>query len=254
MRLKIAICQTDIEWENTARNLELLQPIVEAADGDLVLLPEMFATGFKLSPQCVAEPSDGLIVTTLKRWAKQYNKAIVGSVVIAEGVKYRNRMYFFKPSGEVEYYDKRHLFRPGGEARHYTAGDKRVVVEWRGVRFLLVVCYDLRFPVWLRNRGDYDVILCSASWAQSRREVWRTLLRARAIENQCYMAGANRVGIDPEAHYSGDSALIDPRGNTLSDADSRVCTLTGVLDIDAQNAFRASFPAWEDADDFVINV
>ena len=181
MKIRVAVCQVDMEWEHTARNLERLEPIVAAADADIAVLPEMFATGFKLRPARVAEPADGLVATTMRRWAAQYGKAVVGSVVIAENGEFRNRMFFVKPSGGVAWYDKRHLFRPGGEARDYTPGDRRVVVEYMGFRFLLLICYDLRFPVWSRNRGDYDAILCSASWADDRREVWRTLLRARAI-------------------------------------------------------------------------
>ena len=181
MKIRVAVCQVDMEWEHTARNLERLEPIVAAADADIAVLPEMFATGFKLRPARVAEPADGLVASTMRRWAAQYGKAVVGSVVIAENGEFRNRMFFVKPSGGVAWYDKRHLFRPGGEARDYTPGDRRVVVEYMGFRFLLLICYDLRFPVWSRNRGDYDAILCSASWADDRREVWRTLLSMRAI-------------------------------------------------------------------------
>ena len=230
-----------MEWEHTARNLERLEPVVAAADADIAVLPEMFATGFKLRPARVAEPADGLVATTMRRWAQQYGKAVVGSVVIAENGEFRNRMFFVKPSGGVAWYDKRHLFRPGGEARDYTPGDRRVVVEYMGFRFLLLICYDLRFPVWSRNRGDYDAILCSASWADDRREVWRTLLRARAIENQCYLAGVNRVGTDPDAFYAGDSALVDFRGATLADAGEREQTLVAEFDSEAQAAFREEF-------------
>ena len=215
MKIRVAICQVDMEWENTARNLKRLEPIVAAADADVVVLPEMFATGFKLRPACVAEPADGLVVTTMRRWAVQYGRA-------------------------------------GGEARDYTPGDRRVIVEYMGFRFLLLVCYDLRFPVWSRNRGDYDAILCSASWADDRREVWRTLLRARAIENQCYLAGVNRVGTDPDASYAGDSALIDFAGRTLADAGDRERTLIAEFDSEAQAAFKEKFPAWMDADDFEL--
>ena len=222
MKIRVAICQVDMEWEHTARNLERLEPIVAAADAEVAVLPEMFATGFKLRPARVAEPADGLVATTMRRWAAQYGKAVVGSVVVMEDGAYRNRMFFVKPTGEVAWYDKRHLFRPGGEARDYTPGSRRVVVEYMGFRFLLLVCYDLRFPVWSRNRGDYDAILCSASWADDRREVWRTLLRARAIENQCYVAGVNRVGTDPDASYAGDSALVDFTGATMADAGDRI--------------------------------
>lgn len=243
-----------MEWEHTSRNLERLESIVAAADADVVMLPEMFATGFKLKPSRVAETMDGEVVTTMRRWAKQYDKAIVGSVVIAEGETYRNRQLFVKPSGEMVAYDKRHLFRPGGEARDYTRGDKRVIVEYKGVRFLLLVCYDLRFPVWSRNRGDYDAILYSASWDESRCEVWRTLLRARAIENQCYVIGVNRVGTDPDAVYVGDSAVIDFTGRTIIDAGIGEKSLTALLDLDRQQIYKEQFPAWQDADDFELKI
>lgn len=254
MKIDVAICQVDMEWEHTARNLERLEPIVAAAAADVVVLPEMFATGFKLRPAVVAEPADGPVVRAMRRWAAEYDRAVVGSVVIAEGGQYRNRMFFVKPSGEVAWYDKRHLFRPGGEARDYTPGDRRVVVEYKGWRFLLLVCYDLRFPVWSRNRGDYDAILYSASWADDRREVWRTLLRARAIENQCYVAGVNRVGVDPDASYAGDSAIVDFKGATLADAGQSERTCVATFDAQAQAAFRDHFPAWMDADDFTLHM
>lgn len=250
MNLKVAICQVDMEWEHTLRNLERLEPFVEAAQADVVVLPEMFATGFKLRPSVVAEPMDGPVVTAMRRWAHDFDKAIVGSVVIAEDGKYRNRMLFVEPSGRMTPYDKHHLFRPGGEARDYTPGDRRVVVEYRGVRFLMQVCYDLRFPVWSRNRGDYDAIIYCASWDNKRRDAWRTLLRARAIENQSYVIGVNRIGTDPDAIYIGDSMAVDFIGRTMADAESGEWTMVVELDLEAQRAFRESFPAWMDADDF----
>ena len=234
MELRIALCQCDIAWEQPARNLARLEPMVAAAEADVVLLPELFATGFTL------------------RWAARYGKAVAGSVAVAENGRFYNRMYFVKPSGEFIGYDKRHLFAPGGEARQYTPGDSRAVVEYGGVRFLLLVCYDLRFPVWSRCRGDYDAILCCASWPAPRREVWRTLLRARAIENQCYAAGVNRVGDDPAARYAGDSALVDFKGRTMVEAGGGERILTGVFDTGALAAFREKFPAWRDADEFVL--
>ena len=148
--------------------------------------------------------------------------------------------------------DKRHLFRPGGEARDYTPGDRRVVVEYKGWRLLLLVCYDLRFPVWSRNRGDYDAILCCASWADDRREAWRTLIRARAIENQCYMAAVNRVGTDPDGAYAGDSALIDFAGATIADAGEAERTIVAEFDSETLAAYRQRFPAWMDADAFEL--
>lgn len=254
MDLRIALCQYDIAWEQPARNLARLEPMIAAADADVVLLPELFATGFTLDPAGVPEGDDGAVVMALRRWAAQYGKALAGSVAVAEGGRFFNRMYFVKPSGECVHYDKRHLFTPGGEARNYAPGSCRTVVGYGGVRFLLLVCYDLRFPVWSRCRGDYDAILCCASWPASRREVWRTLLRARAIENQCYVAGVNRVGDDPSAHYAGDSALVDFKGRTMAEADDGEQLLTGAFDPDALAAFREKFPAWRDADDFRIQM
>ncbi len=252
--INVAFCQVDMEWEQTALNLERIEPIVASVAADVVVLPEMFATGFKLRPSVVAEPVDGPVVTAMRRWAAQFDKAIVGSVVITENGEYRNRMFFVKPSGEMEWYDKRHLFRPGGEGRDYTPGDRRVIVEYKGWRFLLLVCYDLRFPVWSRNRGDYDAILCSASWADDRREVWRTLLRARAIENQCYLVGVNRIGTDPDGYYAGDSALIDFCGRTLFDAGNAAGTCAAKFDPEAQAKYRREFAAWQDADDFELKI
>lgn len=252
MKLKTALCQVDMEWERTAGNLARLEAIVAAPDADVVVLPEMFATGFKLRPSVVAEPTDGLVATTMRRWAERYDRAVAGSVVIAEGGEYRNRMFFVEPSGTTRWYDKRHLFRPGGEARDYTPGDRRVVVEFKGWRLLLLVCYDLRFPVWSRNRGDYDAILCCASWADDRREAWRTLIRARAIENQCYMAAVNRVGTDPDGAYAGDSALIDFAGATIADAGKAERTIVAEFDSETLAAYRQRFPAWMDADAFEL--
>ena len=244
-----------MRWENPAENLAAVEPLVAGADADLVVLPEMFATGFKLRASVVAEPMEGATLTTMRRWAAQYGKAVTGSVVIRDdGGRFRNRLFFVKPSGETLWYDKRHLFRPGGEGRDYTAGDRRVTVEYGGVRFLLQICYDLRFPVWSRCRGDYDAIIYCASWAADRRDAWRQLLRARAIENQAFVIGVNRVGDDPSAHYAGDSAVVDFRGRTLCEAGDEEAVLSVSLDRKAQQRFRDVFPAWEDADDYEIKL
>uniref|UniRef100_UPI002666BB81 nitrilase-related carbon-nitrogen hydrolase n=1 Tax=uncultured Alistipes sp. TaxID=538949 RepID=UPI002666BB81 len=156
MKLNVAICQVDMEWEETEHNLSRIEKVVAEAAADVVVLPEMFATGFKLRPSVVAETMDGPVVTAMRRWAREYDKAVVGSVVILEDGIYRNRMLFVEPSGKMTQYDKHHLFRPGGEGRDYTPGKRRVVVEYKGFRCLMQVCYDLRFPVFSRNRGDYD--------------------------------------------------------------------------------------------------
>lgn len=247
---RVALLQTDVAWCRPEQNLEHLEPQIAAIDADLVVLPEMFATGFATDPAAAAEPLDGPIAAAMRRWAGRYGKAVTGSVSVRDGAGCRNRMYFATPDGDCTWYDKHHLFTPGGEADGYTPGRERRVVTFCGMRFLLLVCYDLRFPVWIRNRNDYDAILCCASWPASRRDVWRTLLRARAIENQCYVAGVNRVGSDPAAHYAGDSALIDFRGRTLAEAGDGEQRLTADFDPAALGSFRAKFPVWRDADEF----
>ena len=173
MRQRIAIVQRNIVWQDIDANLCAIESLLEGVEADVVVLSEMFQTGFVTEPESIAD--DGRTLQWLQRVAKRDNFAIVGSVVVKEGECYYNRMYFVKPTGEVEYYDKHHLFSVGGEDKHFMAGDKRVVVEWRGVRYMLEICYDLRFPVWSRQRGDYDAIIYSALWPKPRRAVWRTL-------------------------------------------------------------------------------
>ena len=247
--MKITILQRDIVWGEPAINIERAdKAISENAGADLYILPEMFSTGFCTLPEGIAE-SEGLSLEWLKAKAAAMNAAIAGSVATEEQGKYYNRFYFVKPDGSVEYYDKRHLFTYGGEHNHYTAGDKRVVVEWRGVRILLEVCYDLRFPIWSRNRGDYDMIIYVASWPTPRVEAWKALLVARAIENQCYVAGVNRVGDDPNCTYSGGSSIINPYGRHMAIcADNCECEVSAEIDMEALEAFREKFPVLKDAD------
>ena len=180
--------------------------------------------------------------------------AVCGSVAVCctDGL-IRNRMYFVLPDGKSYYYDKRHLFAYGGEDKHYVKGGRRVVAEYKGVRFLLQVCYDLRFPVWARNNDDYDAILFAANWPGSRQNVWQVLLRARAIENQCYVIGANRTGSDPLCRYVGRSAIVDAKGKTLAQAKGDAPqVVTADIDIGALNAFRKKFPVLADRDLFEL--
>ena len=187
----------------------------------------------------------------MRRTADERGCAIAGSIAVEEKGRYYNRFFFVKPGGQTEWYDKRHLFTYGGEHHTYTPGSQRTVVEWRGMRFLLQVCYDLRFPVWSRNRGDYDVALYVASWPTPRVEAWKALLRARAIENQCYVVAVNRVGEDPSCQYCGGSAVIDPYGKTLAACeDGCACEAEAVIDIDVLEDFRKKFPVLGDADAF----
>ena len=250
MRQRVAILQRDIAWQSVDANLDSLERMFQGVEADVVVLSEMFQTGFVTSPRSVAD--DGHTLGWMMRMAKEYNFALVGSVVVKEGQNYYNRMYFVKPTGEVEYYDKHHLFSVGGEDKYFTAGRRRVVVEWRGVRYLLEICYDLRFPVWSRNRGDYDAIIYSALWPKPRREVWRTLLRARAIENQAWVVGVNRIGSEPELEYVGDSAIIDHYGRTVVDAVDRECVEVAEIDVEDIARFRTRFNVGCDADRFEI--
>lgn len=248
--MKITILQRDIEWCNPTINLQRASEAIDRTPGsDIYVLPEMFSTGFCTEPETTAECSDGETLAWMKRKAADTNAAIAGSVAIEQEGGYYNRFYFVKPDGEVSYYDKKHLFTYGGEHHHFTAGDRRVVVEFRGVRILLEVCYDLRFPIWARNRGDYDMILYVASWPTPRIGAWSALLVARAIENQCYVAGVNRVGSDPNCQYCGGSVIIDPYG-----AEIAACSMgeeseaTAEIDMALLEAFRKKFPVLKDAD------
>lgn len=250
MRQRIAIVQRDIAWQSIDANLAGLERMLEAVEADIVVLSEMFQTGFVTNPDDIAD--DGRTLCWMKRMASEHDFAVVGSLVVRDEQSYYNRMYFVKPTGEVEYYDKHHLFSVGGEDRRFTAGDKRVVVEWRGVRYLLEICYDLRFPVWSRNCGDYDAIIYSALWPKPRREVWRTLLRARAIENQAWVIGVNRIGREPELEYVGDSAIIDHLGRVVVDATDRECVEMTEIDMDDVVRFRERFNVSRDADKFEI--
>jgi len=252
--MRINILQHDITWASPAENVKHLDALIDQHPGaDLYVLTEMFSTGFATQPEGIAEAEDCQTIDWMKRKAKDCDAAIAGSIAIEKGGNYYNRFYFVKPDGEVTTYNKRHLFTYGGEDKRFTRGEKRVVVEWRGARFLLQICYDLRFPVWSRNRGDYDAILYVANWPTPRVEAWSALLRARAIENQCYVAGVNRVGTDPSCEYCGGSALISPYGKTLAScADGQECVAAAELDMQELEAFRQKFPVLNDGDAFSL--
>ena len=248
---RVAIVQRDIAWCDIEANLSGLERLVEGIEADTIVLAEMFQTGFVTEPHAIAD--EGHTLAWMQRMAKRCDAAVVGSVAMrdSEGV-YHNRMYFAMPDGRVEHYDKHHLFSVSGENRYFEAGQERRVVEWRGVRFLLGICYDLRFPVWSRQRGDYDAMIYSALWPKPRREVWRTLLRARAMENQAYVIGVNRTGEEPALQYAGDSAVIDYYGRALVDMCSDEGVAVAELDTEALESFKRKFPTWRDNDDFVL--
>lgn len=248
--MKISIIQQDIVWKSIRENIQRADAAVDAAPGaDLYVLPEMFSTGFCTDPEGIAECPDGESLSWMKSKASQTGAAIAGSIAVFDEGRYYNRFYFVSPDGTVSHYDKKHLFTYGGEHLHFTAGAERVVVEFKGVRILLEVCYDLRFPVWSRNRGDYDMIMYVASWPAGRVNAWKSLLVARAIENQCYVAGVNRVGSDPSNEYTGASMVIDPYGHVIASCeDGKQMTASADIDIPALDAFRAKFPVLRDSD------
>lgn len=247
------MCQADITWGNKKKNMSDAARLIGAADADIAVLPEMFSTGFEMEPSAVAETMGGETVAWLRETANNSGKAIICSVAIEEDSKYFNRLLFAEPSGELYKYDKRHLFSFSGEDRNYTAGTGRIIVNYKGFRILPLVCYDLRFPAWSRGSDEFDLMIYVASWPSSRIAVWDTLLRARAIENQCYAVGVNRVGSDPVSLYNGHSAAIDYYGNVMaSAAGDGQQTVTVDLEIEPLRTFREKFPAWRDSDRFEI--
>lgn len=256
--MKITIVQTDIVWENKQENLRLLRKKLEAICGttEIVVLPEMFSTGFSMNSKTLAEPLSGETITTLKQWAKEFGFAIAGSYIAAANGQYYNRAFFLTPEGEAHYYDKRHLFRMGQEPEHFAAGNERLIVHYHGCNLCLLVCYDLRFPVWSRNvNNEYDLLIYVANWPTPRRDAWDTLLKARAIENMCYVCGVNRIGTDGHhLSYNGGSILYSPKGETLvSIPDHQEDVATATLDLSTLRSFRDKFPVWKDADAFTLH-
>lgn len=254
--LRATLVQCMLHWEDAQANREQLTGRLAALKGstDLIVLPEMFSTGFSMRSAELAEDMSGPTVTWMKEQASSLDAALYGSLIIREGDNYYNRGLFIDPEGQVTIYDKRHLFRFANETAHYTAGQRRVVVNWRSWRLLLQICFDLRFPVFARNRGDHDAILYVANWPEPRRYPWNQLLIARAIENQCYVIGVNRVGMDGKGlHYTGDSVIIDPKGQPLLACEaSKEETRTGVLGRASLEDFREKFPVAKEADDFEL--
>ena len=260
--MKVTILQTDIKWADPDANEKALESaLLSSEKSDLYVLPEMWNTGFMAGE----ESKDSLIhnskfiIQNLKELARCYDAAIAGSMDVEEDGKRYNRFYFVTPT-DVYTYDKRHLFSYAGEDKNFTAGKERTIVEWRGVKFLLQVCYDLRFPCFSRNKKlshftshispSYDAIIYVANWPASRRRVWDVLLQARALENQCFVVGVNRVGDDPVCHYDGGSAIVDAKGKILASVpDNTAATATAILDMESLNAFREKFPVLQDADE-----
>ena len=262
--LTVSLVQGATRWHDAAGNRDYYGRLVrDAAQSDLIVLPETFLSGFTNDTLGNAEAMDGPSVAWMRSLAAEVNATLTGSLVIRDGDTVYNRLVWASPDGAIAYYDKRHLFRMAGEHTRYGGGNERLIVELKGWRILPQVCYDLRFPVWLRNgrreeaKGgmDYDLALFVANWPAPRRQPWRTLLRARAIENLAYVIGVNRVGIDGnDLPYAGDSAVIDPVGEPLVELGMQEQVVTVVLDPAPLKAHRERFPAWMDADRFSLDV
>ncbi|PAV46675.1 amidohydrolase [Pseudomonas sp. HAR-UPW-AIA-41] len=253
--LQLALIQTTLVWQDASANREHFARLLEQARGtDLIVLPEMFSTGFSMDSAALAEPEDGPTSQWLRQQAQDLGAVVCGSLIIqaADG-SYRNRLLWARPDGSLAHYDKRHLFRMAGEHKHYSAGEQQVVLEVKGWRVRPLICYDLRFPVWSRDAGGTDLLLYTANWPAARRHHWNHLLPARAIENLCYVAAVNRVGEDGKGHaYSGDSQVLDFQGESLLAAQDVDGVFRVRLSAAELAAYRQRFPAHLDADSFVL--
>jgi predicted amidohydrolase len=253
--LELALIQTNLAWHDPAANRAHFEPMLEQARGaDLIVLPEMFTTGFSMHSAELAEPEEGSTTRWLLEQAAKLNAVVTGSLIIrASDGSYRNRLLWARPDGSLAHYDKRHLFRMAGEHKHYSAGAEQVVLELKGWRVRPLVCYDLRFPVWSRDPQGTDLLLYTANWPAARRQHWNRLLPARAIENLCYVAAVNRVGEDGKGHaYAGDSQALDFQGDTLLAAGAADGVFRAGLSAAELRVYRERFPAHLDADSFEL--
>ncbi len=255
--IRIFIVQPDLLWEDKPGNFRKIEELLSEANNkaDIVVLPEMFTTGFSVNTTTLAEPFRSVTFRWMSAMAEKGGFGLCGSYIVRENEHYYNRWVFVTPEKRSWFYDKRHLFRMGDENKYFTPGKNQLIFNFRGVRIFPGICYDLRFPVWNRNRNNYDLLINSANWPGSRREVWITLLKARAIENQCYVVGCNRTGTDGNGvSHSGDSMIINPRGEIISTAAGNAeCIINGEISPDDLEEFRNNFPVFEDADDFTLN-
>jgi omega-amidase len=259
--LTVTLIQTSLHWEDKAANLAMLGAKINSikTPTHIVVLPEMFSTGFSMKPEQFAETMDGPTVQWMKKQAAQKRVVLTGSIMIEEDGRYYNRLIWMLPNGQMGLYDKRHLFAMGGEEEHYTGGNQRFIASVNGWKINCNICYDLRFPVWARQQQgqgtgfEYDVLLYVANWPDRRNRAWKTLLQARAIENQCYVIGVNRVGNDGNGVYhTGDSMVCDALGEVLYHKadDEDIFTIT--LQKEELDAVREKLPFWKDADPFLL--
>jgi omega-amidase len=267
--LTITLIQTNLHWEDKKANLGMLSKKIESIKEktEVIILPEMFNTGFSMKPEIFAEEMNSETVQWMKKIAVEKKVILTGSIMAKEDNKYFNRLIWMLPNGEHGVYDKRHLFAYGNEHTHFSAGNKRLIASAKGWKINPQVCYDLRFPVWARQiplslekegvgvRLEYDLLIYVANWPEQRTHAWKTLLTARAIENQCYVVGVNRVGDDGNGiHHTGESMIIDPLGEIIYTKKEEETIFTYTLQKEKLNEIRERFPFWKDADSFNINV
>lgn len=261
-RLSITLIQTNLHWEDKQANLAMLEQKINSMQESthIVVLPEMFSTGFSMKPDLLAEDMNGDTVSWMKRVAAENKVILTGSVMIKDGNHFYNRLIWMLPNGQCAWYDKRHLFGYAGEHEHYTAGNKRLIASVNGWKINLQICYDLRFPVWARQtagqnekEAEYDILIYVANWPERRIHAWRTLLQARAIENQCYVIGVNRVGNDGhQIHHTGNSMVVDPMGEVLYEKAEAEDIFTVSLSKEALEEVRNKLPFLKDRDGFMI--
>ena len=258
--LTITTIQSDLIWEEKSANLRQLEQKISTIPEktEIVILPEMFSTGFSMNTAQLAEKMDGETISWMKRVSNENGIVLTGSLIIEAEGKYFNRLIWMLPNGQYGHYDKRHLFAYGEEDQHYSAGNKRLIASVKGWKINLLICYDLRFPIWARQQpkaeeAEYDVLIYVANWPERRSHAWKTLLCARAIENQSYVIGVNRTGTDGNnIYYSGNSLVIDPLGQVLYHMADEEDVFTITLQKEKLDEVRTKFPFWKDADDFKI--
>ena len=252
--LRVTVIQSGIVWHSIEDNLRHFGKLISSieSDTDILFLPEMFSTGFTMKPRDLAEDMNGRTVSAMSEWASRLNAFIAGGIIVSADGRFFNRIVITDPDGGAIYYDKKHLFRMSGEDGVYEPGRANITTRIRGWRVRPFICYDLRFPVWTRNIGnEYDVAFFAANWPSERLHHWETLLRARAIENQCYVVGVNRTGEDGNGvRYPGGTSIVDYSGNVMFSAGSGNCIHTDELSFMKLEEYRRGFPAWMDADHF----
>ena len=256
-QLKVIGIQTDLIWENPKQNCIIFQEKINALgfDVDLIVLPEMFTTGFTMNPENVSEKMNGFSVSWMQNIAVENKVAICGSLVISENNKFYNRLVFVHPSGEIETYNKRHSFSLAGEDKVYTSGNKKLIINYKGWKICPLICYDLRFPVWSRNIENFDLLIYMANWPVTRIKAWDTLLKARSIENMCYSIGVNRIGKDANNYeYSGNSIIVDFLGEEISSIEkSKNGIISATLDKNKQDNKRNKLGFLKDKDKFTLD-